>query len=70
MADVVTRRRKDSAHIVYILDDDVLMRASIARILVGVGYEPHAFSELAPMLDRVTQTVPEVYYSRSCTRQN
>jgi EAL domain-containing protein (putative c-di-GMP-specific phosphodiesterase class I)/ActR/RegA family two-component response regulator len=52
--------RESSTHIVYVLDDDALMRASISPLLEGIGYEPHAFSEPAPMLDRVTQTVPEV----------
>ena len=49
-----------SPHIVYVLDDEARVRASILRLLIGSGYEAHAFSEPAPMLDRVTQTLPEV----------
>jgi len=56
----LTSRGDDIAHVVYVLDDDAQVRASILRLLIGSGYEPQAFSEPAPMLDKVAQTVPEI----------
>ena len=49
-----------SPHIVYVLDDDAQVRASILRLLIGSGHEAHAFSEPAHMLDKLKQTPPEV----------
>ena len=51
---------ESSPHIVYVLDDDAQVLASILRLLIGSGYEAHAFSEPAQMLDKVKQTLPEV----------
>ena len=51
---------ESSPHIVYVLDDDAQVRASILRLLIGSGYEAHAFSEPAQMLDKVKQALPEV----------
>jgi EAL domain-containing protein (putative c-di-GMP-specific phosphodiesterase class I) len=48
------------AHVVYVLDDDAQVRASISLLLMGNGYEPHTFPEPTQMLDRVTKTVPEI----------
>jgi FixJ family two-component response regulator len=61
MSDLASSARGDDiAHVVYVLDDDAHVRASIALLLKGDGCEPHAFSEPTTMLDRVTQTVPDV----------
>jgi len=53
-------RGESAARIVYVLDDDVLVRRSISHLLNGGGYELHAFSEPAPMLDTLKQTCPDI----------
>ena len=53
-------REESTPHIVYILDDDAEVRRSILYILIGSGYEPHAFTEPAPMLDELSRTPPDI----------
>ena len=53
-------RGESAARIVYVLDDDVLVRRSISHLLNGGGYELHAFSEPAPMLGTLKQTCPDI----------
>jgi EAL domain-containing protein (putative c-di-GMP-specific phosphodiesterase class I)/FixJ family two-component response regulator len=51
---------QSSPRVVYVLDDDALVRNGILQLLNNGGYQPLGFSAPAQMLDKVKQAPPEV----------